>query len=349
MTTYDFIDKLMYVKQQYNRRIDLKYTEKQLREMASPISQSEDEKCKNAIRMVRDAMKKLNYTDDGKEIRSYMAESYSYALDLRQQYTNEKITLLVQGSYANKTNIPTESDVDVAVILESTFVTKYRPGVTDSNYGFSEGTFDVITLKDEVEKALNQHFGYQGVERHDKCIKIIGNTYRVDADVVPAYRFRDYSNDHFNDSSNYVGGIEIRPDSGGCIINYPEQHIKSGIAKNKATNYNFKKCVRIIKNMREDMEKSGYTVSSKIASFGLESLLWNVDVSTYTKYSNSLRFIFDEVVCFLKNDFYKFDSYKEVNGIKTLFPDSATKIAYQQFVNKLSAFYEYDINGDNCG
>lgn len=58
--------------------------------MASPISQSENEKCKNAIRMVRDAMKKLNYTDDGKDIRSYMTESYSYALDLRQQYTGKK-------------------------------------------------------------------------------------------------------------------------------------------------------------------------------------------------------------------------------------------------------------------
>lgn len=57
----------------------MKYTEKQISKMASPISQSEDEKCKNAIRMVRDAMKKLNYTDDGKDIRSYIAESYSYA------------------------------------------------------------------------------------------------------------------------------------------------------------------------------------------------------------------------------------------------------------------------------
>ena len=52
--------------------------------MASPISQSENEKCKNAIRMVRDAMKKLNYTDDGKDIRSYMTESYSYDIVLRQ-------------------------------------------------------------------------------------------------------------------------------------------------------------------------------------------------------------------------------------------------------------------------
>lgn len=311
--------------------------------MASPISQSENEKCKNAIRMVRDAMKKLNYTDDGKDIRSYMAESYSYALDMRQQYTDKKITLLVQGSYANRTNIPTESDVDVAVILESTFITKYRAGVTNSDYGFTDGTFSVSELKDEVEKALNRHFGYQGVERHDKCIKVIGNTYRVDADVVPAYRYRDYSDDYINDSNNYVGGIEIRPDSGGKIINYPEQHIKLGIEKNKATKYNFKKCVRIIKSMREDMEENGYTVSSKISSFGLESLLWNVDASVYTKYSSILRYTFDEVVSFLKNDFLKFDVYTEANGIKPLFPDVATKNEYQKFVNNLYDFYEYDI------
>ena len=44
--------------------INLKYTEKQLNNMASPISQSEEEKCKNAIKMIRDAMKELNYTDD---------------------------------------------------------------------------------------------------------------------------------------------------------------------------------------------------------------------------------------------------------------------------------------------
>ena len=45
----------------------MKYTEKQLNNMASPISQSEEEKCKNAIKMIRDTMKELNYTDDGKD------------------------------------------------------------------------------------------------------------------------------------------------------------------------------------------------------------------------------------------------------------------------------------------
>lgn len=47
--------------------------------MASPVSQSEEEKCKNTIKMIRDAMKELNYTDDGKNIRSYVADTYSYA------------------------------------------------------------------------------------------------------------------------------------------------------------------------------------------------------------------------------------------------------------------------------
>lgn len=311
--------------------------------MASPISQSEDEKCRNAIRMVRDAMKKLDYTDDEKEIRSYMADSYAYALDLRQRYTGKKITLLVQGSYANRTNISTESDVDVAVILESTFIPKFRNGVTDSDYGFSDGTFSVYELKDEVQDALNQHFRGQRVVRHDKCIKVTGNTYRVDADVVPAYRYRDYSDDYLCDNGNYVGGIEIRPDSGGKILNYPEQHIRLGIAKNKVTKYNFKKCVRIIKNMKEKMKEDGYEVSSKISSFGLESLLWNVEVSAYTKYSSILRYTFGEVISFLKNDFANFGTYVEINGIKSLFPDKKTQNIYQEFIDDLYNFYKYDI------
>ncbi|MDL2235998.1 nucleotidyltransferase [Christensenellaceae bacterium OttesenSCG-928-L17] len=314
-----------------------------MKRMASPISQSEDEKCKNAIKMVRDAMKKLNYTDDDKEIRSYLAETFSYSLEMRQKFTDKKITILVQGSYANKTNIPSESDVDVAIILESTFITTYRSGVIRENYGFTEGTFSAEELKDEVEKALNQHFGYQGVERHDKCIKVIGNTYRVDADVVPSYRHRDYSKDYDNNVNNYVGGIEIRPDSGGSIINYPEQHIRMDIEKNKACSYNFKPCVRIVKNMREKMGDNGYHISAKISSFGLESLLWNVANAEYTKYPSILRYTFDEVVKFLKNDFSNFGNYFEANGIKSLFTDETTKTAYKQFITDLSAFYEYDI------
>ena len=66
-------------------------------------------------------------------------------------------------------------------------------------------------------------------------------------------------------------------------------------------------------------------------------------MSAYTKYSSILRYTFDEAVSFLKNNFLKFDGYTEANGIKPLFPDIATKSAYQKFVNDLYDFYEYDI------
>ena len=320
----------------------MKFTEEQLERFAAPISQSESEKCKNAIRMVSDAMKLVGYTDNGKEIRTFEADTYSFALDLSAKSGAKKIVLLVRGSYANKTNIPSQSDVDVAVILESTFIPEYRAGVSGKDYGFSKGTYTAKELKDEVERALNAKFGYSGVERRDKSIKVFGNTYRVDADVVPAYRYRDYSKDYSFDEDNYIGGIEIRPDSGGSIINFPEQHIKMGIAKNKTTDYKFKRCVRIVKNMREKMKENGIWVSDKISSFGLESLLWNVDVSVYKKFS-SLRFVFDEVVQFLYDNTNEFHSYVEANGIKPLFVDKTIHDAYVQFVRNLRAFYEYDI------
>ena len=116
-----------------------------------------------------------------------------------------------------------------------------------------------------------------------------------------------------------------------------------GILKNKATKFNFKKCVRIAKNMREEMEKYGYTVSDKVSSFGIESLLWNVDVPAYTKYSSILRYTFDEVLTFLAGDVSNFDTYTEANAIKPLFPDEATKIAYQRFISDMHRFFEYDI------
>ncbi len=320
----------------------MKFTEQQITKMASPISKTEEEKCKNAICMVRDAMKELNYTDNGQEIHSVFSEAYSFSLDMSKCYSNVRIKLLVQGSYANKTNIRSESDVDVAVILESTFYPHFRPGVICEQYNFSEATFSVQSLKDDVEKALKQHFGYQSVHRHDKSIKVSGNTYRVDADVVPAYRYRDYTNDYSYNEDNYVGGIIIIPDSGSSVVNYPEQHIRNGIEKNKCTSYNFKKLVRVIKSMREELKSDGYSVPPEISSFGLESLLWNVSDSVFNMYS-ILRYSFDEVLKWLIYNFDRFYTFKEANGIKKLFTSESTVLAYQDFVKALNKFYEYDI------
>ncbi|NOU84245.1 nucleotidyltransferase [Paenibacillus sp. LMG 31460] len=319
----------------------MKFTEKQLLTYAAPLSESEEERCKNAIRMIRDAMKLIGYTDNDKEIYQYEGETTAYALELNAT-SGRKIFLLVQGSYANNTNVRTQSDVDVAVILESTFIPEYRATIKSENYGFTDATFTVKQLKDEVESALKTKFNNEGIERNDKSIKVHGNSYRVDSDVVPSYRYRDYRGDYNFSTTNYVGGIEIRPDSGGKIINFPEQHIKNGKRKNNETNHKFKKHVRIIKKMKSLIKESGYSLPTSISSFGLESLLWNIPNTVYAKYS-FLRYTFHELLIYLKNDLENLENYKEANGVKPLFTSTAQKDDYATFIKMLSEYYQYDI------
>lgn len=208
----------------------MKFTESELHQYAAPLSATEEQHCKNAISMVRDALKPLGFTDDGKEIQPLYEDTYAYSLEMRTSGNQRKIKLLVQGSYANNTNIRRKSDVDVAVIQEEVFSTKYRTYVepqSDSDYGFTTASPKSISFKDEVEECLRDKFG-NDVERKNKSIKVHGNTYRKDADAVPCRRYRDYSDDFRKDVNNYVGGIIINPDHGDPIINFPEQHIANG-------------------------------------------------------------------------------------------------------------------------
>lgn len=90
------------------------------------------------------------------------------------------------------------------------------------------------------------------------------------------------------------------------------------------------------------MEESNYHSATKVTSFGLESLFWNVPNEIYSKYM-ILKYEFDELVKYLRSDFSSFEWYKEANGIKTLFPTTLDRENYTTFINDLSSFYQYDI------
>ena len=195
----------------------MRFVEEQLKRFAAPLSDSEDERCKHAIGMVRDAMKELGYM--GGDITRLDEMTAAYSLELRKG-SSFSAKILVQGSYANNTNVKAHSDVDIAVICESAFMSQYRRGTSGRGYGFSPSELTARQFKDEVEDALKRKYG-EGVERRNKSIKISGNTYRTDADVVPALRHRDYSNDYLNNKEAYIGGIYIVTDEGKGIINYP--------------------------------------------------------------------------------------------------------------------------------
>ena len=318
----------------------MKFKEQELKNYAQPLSETEIEKCKNAIRMVRDAMKETGFIDDSNDIQNFIEDTLTFGTTLRNSNNNRKVKLFLQGSYANNTNVKNESDVDIAIILESTFRPKYRNGITGASYGHFDSKDSLYIFKNDVQRALEYKFG-NDVERKDKSIKINGNTYRVDTDTVPSMRYRDYSNDYYTDDNNYVEGIVIYPDSGGEIINYPELHIKNGKAKNNSTNYMFKRMVRIIKKMRYIMQDIGYLSANKVSSFGLESLLWNIPDKVYATYSTIYKFTFDELIKYVQRE--NISNFKEANGIKDLFPTQQMLEEYKRFIDDINNFYEYDI------
>jgi hypothetical protein len=61
----------------------MKFTESMLEVYSQPLSATEDEKCKNVISMIRDALKALSFTDDNRTILPMYSETLSYAIELR--------------------------------------------------------------------------------------------------------------------------------------------------------------------------------------------------------------------------------------------------------------------------
>ncbi|MYL47277.1 nucleotidyltransferase [Virgibacillus halodenitrificans] len=320
----------------------MKFTESMLNSYAQPLSQTENQQCKNAINMVVNALKPLGFKEKRFNVEPMYTDTYSYFQELESEYGSRRIKVFLQGSYANNTNVRTQSDVDIAVVEEDIFQTQYRVGVSDSDYGFTTATPRPKSFKDEVEDALKGTFG-SDVQRANKSIKINGNTYRKDADSVPCRRHKNYSHDYSNNPDNFIGGIVITADTGERIINYPEQHIKNGKEKNVSTNYYYKKMVRIIKKMRYLMKENMVNAANSVSSFALESLLWNIPNDKYLEYKDYRNvFMFDMLITYLKNNSYLLSTYKEANGIKLLCPTQTDKDNMELFIHALEEFYEYE-------
>ena len=99
----------------------MKFTEERIRLFAAPLSDTENEKCKHAIGEIRKALKGLNYTDDGKEIGTLVPDTSAYSISMRSTLNSERVTIFIQGSYANNTCVRGDSDVDIAMILFQTW------------------------------------------------------------------------------------------------------------------------------------------------------------------------------------------------------------------------------------
>ncbi len=278
-------------------------TEEQLSRWAKAPSETEETKCQNAVNQITEA--------------------------IRARFGSD-VSIFLQGSYKNRTNVRLDSDVDIVVrhdgfyfpevgSLSEADKTRYWSGFKTSDYTFSN-------FKDDIQNVLNGKFGAASVERKNKCVKVKGNTQRVDADVVPCFvhrRFRSVTEIE-------AEGIELRTDGGDRIYSFPEQHYDNGVTKNNNTGKMYKPIVRILKNVRNELIDNNTIRLEAMPSFFLECLVWNVSDPLFRKstYLDATR----AVVATVWNEMgepEKANSYAEVCDLRWLFRGSPQR-TFQQ-------------------
>lgn len=255
----------------------MSYTEAQLKNWSIKPSDTELRRADHAIDMIRSAI------GASEELRGIDTE------------------IFVQGSYANNTNVRAGSDVDVCVMSKKVFKGSYPRPLSGADYGFSSGIYTFDEFRELVLEAMRAKFGSAQVSEGNKSLKIDANTYHVQADVVPALQLRNYRATGSRDSEHFVEGIWFKARDGQVVINYPKQHIANGRQKNVDTSHRYKSLVRILKHIRNDMVDTGLADGSRITSFFVECLMWNVTDEVITG-SSSWAERTEEAVRFLRNE-----------------------------------------------
>lgn len=252
-----------------------------------------------------------------------------------------RIDTYLQGSYKNSTNVRGDSDVDTGSLTEEVFM--YDTNSLPSQPRFQFGQ-QIASLKESTEQTLNSYgpggftfWEYRAdilaslqrqygtsVEDGNKAIKVRGNTYRLDCDVLPCVSFRDYFED-WEGKASYHTGITFYSKDYKRVVNFPHQHFTNLADKDQQNDGKVKGCVRIFKRLRNELEERGEWDRKRSPSFYLESLVWNVPDDNFI---GGYETVFQNVVAHLYNDLREkrdrgdLKSYIQANKVFVLFHES---------------------------
>lgn len=273
--------------------------EELLKRWIQPSSPSEQERLERAERMVLNAIK---------------------AHPPFEKYRHN-FSVYAKGSYANKTNVRLEADVDIVVENHDVYYYEYFPGIEpdpEPDFKPYSGPWNATDWRNEVVTAMRNYFGSSDVDTTGEVAITIAEKdgSRPSADVVPAFLFKRY------DTANRVGahdGSKVFKRSGGSIVNYPKQQLRNGNNKDSNTNRRYKQFVRALKNAENTLVAQG--VMKAKPSYFMECLVWNVPNSTLTA-GWTLSAGFRETLAWLYNHLhgdYKYEDWTEPNALKYLF------------------------------
>ena len=189
------------------------------------------------------------------------------AIAEHEPLVNCALRVYAKGSYANNTNVRADSDVDIAVeCTEAEYWEEAMPGLHTATQSY-RGAWTPERLRLELAAALARKFPGAVDTSGSTAMRIHSSSTRVDADVVPCFSYRYY----LDRASSRIGTKIFRSD-GTTLVNYPEQQLVNGRDKNQRTGHAFKKTVRILKRVENNIVQGG---GAPVASFFIECLTYN--------------------------------------------------------------------------
>lgn len=220
--------------------------------------------------------------------------------DSSSPYYAKDFSIFLQGSYGNDTNVFRDSDVDVVICLNQTYYADTsalgRDAKANYDNAFSLATYTCENFKTDVLAWLQKKFGAD-VKPGKKAIFINGKGNRRDADVLVCAQHRRYLEASTGADTNYCDGIIFWATDSTEIVNFPKRHSENCTTKNKNTKQQFKRLVRVYKNMRNRMIEDKCIVDGLAPSYFIEGMLWNVPAENFVQsYEDSFVNTFNWVV-----------------------------------------------------
>ncbi|MFG1723114.1 nucleotidyltransferase [Micromonospora chalcea] len=265
--------------------------EEKLAGWTGPSSSTEQGKQERTERMIREAIKEHAVFD---------------SCDLR---------IYAKGSYANNTNVKTDSDVDIAVQCRDV---RYWDGVKPGIHAPSpcQGIWTPAKLRSELRKALLKKFPGQVDTSGSTAFRVHSGGARVDADVVPCFNYRCY----FAGGGHRDGARVFKQDD-SSLINYPDQQLTNGRDKNNRTNQYYKRTARIVKRVEHAMVHDGK--HREVPSVFVECLVYHCpdDIFLRSTWEGTVRGVISHIFRGLEGAEPKDRSKRwlEVSGCKYLF------------------------------
>jgi hypothetical protein len=254
-----------------------------------------------------------------------------------------------QGSYFNNTNVRQTADQDLRA-THNWIKTEYANGVDvasarqqlrlcDVGQTFAE---IISRMRYEIDTALAAKFGILNLDtsgnKATRVLALPGS--RAPVDIVPVFRYMWIVQTALHGAASH-DGVAILAKDGTWTENFPVQHHDNGIAKRARTLHRFKKVVRSLKRLRDELVETNVLGTKQCPSFLIECLTYAVEDSYFLATEPDERY--DRVVQIVErmdamlSDTTWVQSATEINGIKYLFrPQQAWVLSDAQYFARVA-------------